>query len=153
MQVQEVMTSSPTCCTPEMNLRDVACMMVNCDCGAIPVVDGQDSMHLLGVITDRDITCRTVAQGKNPLDMTARDCLTSPVATVAPEASLEECCRIMEENQVRRILVADGNGCCCGIVAQADIALHAPDKKTAEVVKDISTPGSKTTTTQMSMRH
>src|SRR5688500_19096728 len=70
MQVREIMTSDPACCTPDTNLQDVACMMIECDCGAIPVVDDLDSGRVIGMITDRDITCRTVAQRKNPLDLT-----------------------------------------------------------------------------------
>ena len=70
---RDIMTLGPACCTPSMTLDDVAKMMVECDCGCIPVVDGQDSKMPVGMITDRDITCRVVAQGKNPLDLTARD--------------------------------------------------------------------------------
>jgi CBS domain-containing protein len=72
--------------------------------------------------------------------MKARDCMSTPALTVTPDMSLEECCRIMEEKQIRRIPVVDAQGCCCGIVAQADIALKAPDRQAAEVVKDISRP-------------
>jgi CBS domain-containing protein len=151
MQVREVMTSNPACCMPDTKLQEVAHMMLDCDCGAIPVVDGKDTMKVVGIITDRDITCRTVAQGKDPMDMTARECMTSPVKMIMPEASLEECCQMLEQNQIRRLLVADGDGCCCGIVAQADIALNAPEEEIAEVVKDISLPGGNTN--QAFMRH
>jgi len=137
MQVRDVMTNSPACCMPDTKLQDVANLMVNCDCGAIPVVDDQKTMHVIGIITDRDIACRTVAQGKNPLGMTARDCMSSPVLTITPETSLEQCCQLMEQNQVRRLPVEDGEGC-CGMVAQADIARSASADTTAEVVKDIS---------------
>jgi CBS domain-containing protein len=139
MQVKEIMTASPACCTPDTSLADVAKMMVDHDCGEIPVIHGGDQRPI-GVITDRDITCRVVAQGKNPLQMKARDCMSTPVLTVTPEMSLEECCRIMEEKQLRRVPVVDQRGSCCGIVAQADIVLKAPDRQATEVVKDISRP-------------
>lgn len=138
MKVREVMTENPTCCTPETGLQEVAQMMVECDCGCIPVVDNEDSKMPIGMITDRDITCRVVAQGRNPLELTARDAMTSTVVSVTPETSLEDCLDLMEESQIRRIAVVDENGCMCGIVAQADVALKADEDKTAEVVQEVS---------------
>lgn len=138
MNVREVMTADPACCTADTPLADVAKMMVDCDCGAIPVVDNQDNKKPVGMITDRDITIRTVAEGKNPLDLTASDAMTKNVRTVTPETSLEECCNLMEEHQIRRIAVVDKNGSCCGMIAQADIAINADDRKTAEVVQEVS---------------
>jgi CBS domain-containing protein len=138
MEVREVMTDSPTCCTPETGLQEVAQMMVDCDCGCIPVVDNDDTKMPVGMITDRDITCRVVAQGRNPLDLTARDAMTSTVVSVTPDTSLEECLDLMEESQVRRIAVVDEDGKICGIVAQADVARNADEQKTAEVVQQVS---------------
>src|SRR5437868_4549464 len=91
MEVKEVMTGSPTCCTADTGLQQVAQMMVECDCGCIPVVDDQNSKMPIGMITDRDITCRVVAQGNNPLDLTASDAMTATVVSVTPETSLEDC--------------------------------------------------------------
>src|SRR5213592_4067100 len=119
------MTRNPACCTADTNLQEVAMLMVEHDCGETPVVDSKKSMKLIGVITDRDITIRTVAEGKNPLEMTAGDCMSTPCATVTQEMSVDECCKVMEENKVRRVPVVDEKGSCCGIVAQADIAEHA----------------------------
>ncbi len=99
MEAKDVMTPDPACCTPDTMLEQVARKMVENDCGEIPVVDNMATMLPVGVITDRDITCRTVAKGLNPLVMTAADCMTTPCVTVTPETSLDECCRIMEENQ------------------------------------------------------
>jgi CBS domain-containing protein len=138
MEVREVMTESPTCCTPDTGLQEVAQMMVDCDCGCIPVVDSNDAKMPIGMITDRDITCRVVAQGRNPLDLTAREAMTSTVVSVTPDTSLEECLDLMEESQVRRIAVVDDDGKICGIVAQADIARNADEQKTAEVVQQVS---------------
>lgn len=138
MNVSEVMTDSPQCCSPDTGLQEVAQMMVDCDCGCIPVVDGDDSKMPVGMITDRDITCRVVAQGRNPLDLTARDAMTSTVVSVTPDTSLEDCLDLMEESQVRRIAVVDNDGKICGIVAQADVARNADEQKTAEVVQQVS---------------
>ena len=138
MTVKDVMTSDPACCTAETPLQEVARLMVENDCGCIPVVDGEDQKKPVGMITDRDITIRTVAEGKNPLDLTASDAMTVNAMTVTPDMSVEECCNIMEENQIRRVAVVDKNGACCGIVAQADIAVNADEAKTAEVVQEVS---------------
>jgi CBS domain-containing protein len=132
------MTADPACCTADTPLTEVAKMMVECDCGAIPVVDSQDSKKPVGMITDRDITIRTVAEGRNPLDLTASDAMTVNVMTVTPETSLEECCNLMEDQQIRRVVVVDKNGSCCGMIAQADIAMNADGSKTAEVVQEVS---------------
>jgi CBS domain-containing protein len=66
MNVGEIMTKDPACCTPDTGLQEVAQMMVDCDCGCIPVVDSEGSKMPVGMITDRDITCRVVAKGQNP---------------------------------------------------------------------------------------
>jgi CBS domain-containing protein len=92
----------------------------------------------VGMITDRDITCRVVAKGQNPLDLTAQDAMTTTVVSVTPETSIEDCCDLMEESQIRRVAVVDANGACCGIVAQADVANNASGSKTAEVVQEVS---------------
>jgi CBS domain-containing protein len=138
MNVAEIMTKDPACCTPDTSLQEVAKMMVDSDCGCIPVVDSEDSKMPVGMITDRDITCRVVAKGQNPLDLTAKDAMTTTVVSVTPETSVEDCCNLMEESQIRRVAVVDENGACCGIVAQADVANNASDSKTAEVVQEVS---------------
>ncbi len=140
MEVKDIMTKNPACCTTDSNLQEVAQLMVEHDCGETPVVENKQNMKLVGVITDRDITCRSVAVGKNPLKMTAGDCMSTPCITVTPEMSLDDCCKVMEENQVRRVPVVDKSGNCCGIVAQADIAQHASKQETGKVVKKVSKP-------------
>lgn len=142
MQVKEIMTNEPACCSPDTPLPEVARMMVERDCGEIPVVDEQRKP--IGVVTDRDITTRTVAQDRNPLELTARDCMSSPVVTVTPETSVDDCCKKMEEGQIRRVPVVDEAGGCCGMVAQADVAQHAPKDETAEVVREVSRPSGAT---------
>jgi CBS domain-containing protein len=138
MKVREIMTVDPACCTPETSLREAAKMMVDNDCGCLPVVEDEKSMKPVGTITDRDICCRTVAEGKNPLEMKAGDCMSSPVVTISEDADVGDCCRVMEEKQVRRVPVVDERGSCCGIVAQADIAHHASDRRTGDVVREVS---------------
>ena len=138
MNVKEIMTANPTCCKPDWTLRKAAQAMKDTNCGEIPVVDARQV--LIGVITDRDIACRAVAEGCDPNSTCVEEVMSTPVVSCAPETSIEDCCRAMEENQIRRVPVVDDAGVCCGIVAQADVARFAPERKTAEVVRDVSKP-------------
>lgn len=140
MQVREIMTLNPFCCTADTALEDVAKAMVEHDCGEIPIVRNSRDRTLIGVVTDRDIVCRLVASGRNPVDEPAESCMSTPVIAVRETTPVEECARIMEESQIRRVPVVNGGGMCCGIVSQADIANHASRKITADLVKDVSQP-------------
>jgi CBS domain-containing protein len=138
MRIQEVMTSTPACCTPDTGLREVAQMMVEYDCGQIPLVRSTTDPKVLGVVTDRDIVSRLVALGRNPLDLRADACMSQPVITVSTDDSLEDCIRLMELHRIRRVPVVDGDGLMRGIVSQADIAQHVPHASTGELVKEVS---------------
>jgi CBS domain-containing protein len=138
MNVQSVMTPNPACCTATTPLRDVARMMVDHDCGQIPVVD--ESQRPIGVVTDRDITVRIVAEGRNGNEATAADAMSMPVRTVTTETSLADCVCLMEADQIRRVPVVDTSGRLAGIVSIADLALAGKQEATAEVVKEISEP-------------
>lgn len=138
MDVRSAMTADPACCTAATPLHLVARMMVDNDCGEIPVVDDHESRKPIGVVTDRDITIRTVARGINPLDVPASEVMTTPVITVTPDTSLKSCCDVMESHQIRRVLVVDECGKLCGIVAVADVAKNAGKDATGEVVKEVS---------------
>jgi CBS domain-containing protein len=139
MNVSNIMTPSPATCHRSTKLQEIARLMHQCDCGAIPVVE-EGTNHPVGIVTDRDITIRAVSEGRNPLDLTAGDCMTSPIETISCDASLDQCCDKMESSQVRRMVVVDQDGKICGIVAQADIAMYAPEEETAELVHDVSAP-------------
>ena len=140
MKVKEIMTRTPAVCTPETPLLEVAKSMVGCDCGSLPVVRKEGTGDLMGVITDRDIVVRAIAEGRNPLSLTASACLTSPAITIREEASLDECTDLMEAKQIRRLPVVDASGALVGIVAQADVARHASRKDAGELVRDVSAP-------------
>jgi CBS domain-containing protein len=139
MRVSDIMTPSPATCRPETPLREVAALMVKHDCGSIPVVE-QGSNQPIGILTDRDITVRAIAEGRNPQELIARDCMTSPIESIQCSASLDECTDRMESSQIRRMIVVDDDNKICGIVAQADIAMYAPEEETAEMVQEVSTP-------------
>ena len=138
--VRDVMTADIEVCTPQTELYYVARMMAERDVGAIPVVHSTDTMMPVGIITDRDIVIRAIAKRQDPGALRCADCRSSDVLTVTPDMSLQDCLNRMEERQVRRVIVVDDKGRCCGIVAQADIARHAPESETAELVRDISQP-------------
>lgn len=138
MQVQELMTKNPACVTPEQKTHEAAKLMVECDCGEVPVVD--DKRKPLGVITDRDIVVRVVARNKDPRECAVREAMTSPALTVTADRSLDECRGLMEEKQIRRIPVVDSSGAVTGIVALADIVRHADEDAAAELVRDVSAP-------------
>jgi CBS domain-containing protein len=133
---RDLMTSDPVCCTPDTTLDRVAQLMANNDCGEIPVVDAAG--HPIGVITDRDIVCRAVANGKNPVGHTAAEFMSRPVVTVGTDAPIAEVLSMMEKHQIRRVPVLDADGCCAGIIAQADIASNVAGRDVAELVREVS---------------
>ena len=138
MYVKDIMTAKPASCSPGTGLAEIAEMMVAEDCGEIPVCG--DGNKPVGVVTDRDIVCRVVAKRKNPLEMRAEDCMTQRLITTTPEMPIEECARLMEQYQVRRLPVVDRVGSLCGIVSQADLARKGPRQATVEVVEKVSEP-------------
>jgi CBS domain-containing protein len=135
MKISEVMTKTPACCTSDTSLETVARTMVISDCGSIPVTEND---RVVGMITDRDIVTRAVAAGKCPLNMTAGELMSHPVAVVHPEDTIEAVLKMLEENQVRRAPVVDGMGQVVGIVSQADLALNTPSPLAGELVQSIS---------------
>lgn len=133
---RDVMTPEPACCTLNMTLDQVAKLMVENDCGEIPVVDAADQP--IGVITDRDIVCRVVAEGKNPIAYTAEQYMSQPVVTVRADDPLEDVVSTMERHQIRRVPVIDERGCCAGIIAQADVASTGGEHDVAHLVREVS---------------
>lgn len=138
--VQEIMTKNPACCTPDMSLVEAAQLMRKHDCGEIPVVYSMRDKKILGVITDRDICSRAVAMGLNPAAMNVEECMSYPAISVKKSTTIEDCCQIMEDNQIRRLPVLDEKENCCGIVSLSDIARFSDDYLAAEVVKVVSQP-------------
>ncbi len=137
--VTSVMTANPCCCTKDTPLKQVAQMMIDTDCGMIPVID--ENGRPIGAVTDRDIATRIVACGKDAATACACDAMTSPVKTVSTETSLYDATCVMEAEKIRRLIVVDADGKLAGIAAIADLALAGKDEATAEVVKIVSKPG------------
>jgi CBS domain-containing protein len=139
---RDVMTVNPACCTAETTLDRVAKLMVQHDCGEIPVIDRAE--RVIGVVTDRDIVCRVVAQEKNPMAYTAETCMSDQVITVAVDAPLAEIMATMEKHQIRRVPVVDAQGCCAGMISQSDIAWEGQERDVAELVREVSRDTGKT---------
>lgn len=138
MKVEDIMTIDPATCGPATPLIDVARQMVDCDCGMIPVVD--DSHRALGAVTDRDITCRAVAKGLEPSELSAKDVMTSPCVSIDRDEDLDAAADALEEHKIRRLLVVDDSGRLCGILSQADLARNAGVETAAQVVRRVSQP-------------
>ena len=144
-----VMTRGVAMVHPDDSVQYAARMMGDCDCGAIPVVDWQGRM--VGMITDRDITIRSVANGENPERARVSDCMTDETFACHVDDAVENCMRTMSRHQVRRLPVVDDRNRVVGIISQADIAQHAAEnhgrgerRAVSDVVCAISepTPGS-----------
>jgi CBS domain-containing protein len=133
---RDVMTPDPACCTPNTSLDEVAKLMAQNDCGEIPVVDPTD--QIIGVVTDRDIVCRVVAAGKNPMAYTAETCMSGPVVTVRHDMQLEDVVATMEKHQIRRVPVVDERDSCVGIISQADISWTGGPREVAKLVREVS---------------
>jgi len=135
-RARDVMTPDPACCSPHTSIDQVAKMMIQNNCGEIPIVDAAN--RPIGVVTDRDIVCRIVAEGKNPLGYTAEQAMTTPAVALGTDVSIDDVILTMEDHQIRRVLVVDDAGACAGIIAQADVAVKGPARKTAELLREVS---------------
>jgi CBS domain-containing protein len=129
------MTSNPCTIDAGQTVSYAAKMMKDEDVGLAPVVEGN---RLVGTLTDRDIVVRVVAQAKDPQLVKVREVASSDLITVDPEQDLDEALRLMASHQVRRLPVVEEDGRVVGVLAQADVAEHAKEKKTGGMVEEIS---------------
>jgi CBS domain-containing protein len=146
MKIQDVMTRDPSSVTPESPARDAARIMKEEDVGIVPVVDDQSSRKLVGVITDRDLAIRIVAEERDASTRVGDVMSVRELATCAPDEDLDEVMDTMGAEQVRRIPIVDERGSLVGIVSQADVVRKARDDSKAEqTVEQISAPGGRHT--------
>ncbi len=133
------MTRNPVSARPEDTVASVARLMKENDIGPIPIVESQNSKRLVGIVTDRDLALKVVAEGRDPQTTPVKQVMSISVITCHDDDDIETALNAMSAQQLRRIPVVDDNNMLLGIIAQADIAtrMDAPEK-TAEVVKDIS---------------
>src|SRR5947207_4715249 len=133
--IRKVMTSNPSTIEPDKNVVEAARIMKQEDAGVVPVTENG---RLTGMVTDRDIAIRVVAEGKDPQSTTVQEVASKNLVTLDPEQDLDEALRLMAQHQVRRLPVVEEDGRLVGIVAQADVARHGDDTKTGQVVQEIS---------------
>ena len=137
MKARDIMTQNPRVVTPETSVQEAARLMKSEDAGVLPVVESEGSRRLVGMITDRDIAIRVVAEGGD-LNAPVGEIASRDLVTIDPQQSIEEGARIMGQHQLRRLPVVEEDGKLVGILAQADVAQSGHDQLTGEVVEKIS---------------
>jgi CBS domain-containing protein len=135
LTVREIMTTDVECAAPETTLDEIAEMMRDRDTGAIPVVDEDE---LCGIITDRDIVVRCIAEGEDPKEVIADEILSENLCTIGPDAEVEQAARMMAEAQVRRLPIVE-NGKLVGMLSIGDIAVkHADEELAGSALENVS---------------
>lgn len=138
MKARDIMTSNPRVVTASDSISRAAEIMREADVGVVPVVEDSGSMRLAGIVTDRDIAVRIVAEGRDG-NVNVREVMSSGLKTVRPDDDVNRVTELMKAEQVRRIPVCEGDRL-VGIIAQADVAREGRDSKTGDVVEKISEP-------------
>jgi CBS domain-containing protein len=134
-QIRELMTVKPRTVKAGDSVVEAAKLMRGEDAGLAPIVDGD---RLVGVVADRDIAIRVVAEGRDPQSTKVEEVASQNVVTIDPQQDLDEALRLMAQHQLRRLPVVEEDGKLVGIVAQADVARHADSERTGQVVEEIS---------------
>ncbi len=140
MKASEIMTRDPRVVTPETPVQEAARLMKSEDTGVLPVVDSEGSRRLVGMITDRDIAIRVVAEGQTSAQV--RDAMSSNPKTCRPDDDVKDVMQIMADAQVRRIPIVDDGGMVVGIVSQADVVRETDGERVEKTIEKISQPGS-----------
>jgi CBS domain-containing protein len=133
--IREAMTSNPCSIDATQTVAYAARMMRDEDVGVAPIVEGD---KLVGVLTDRDIAIRVVAEGRDPQSTTVTEVASKDIVTIDPQQDLDEALRLMAKHQVRRLPVVEEDGRLVGVLAQADVAREGDDARTGQVVEEIS---------------
>jgi CBS domain-containing protein len=133
--VRDAMTTNPRSIESSTLVNEATRLMKTEDVGSLPIVDDD---QLVGMVTDRDIVIRVVAEGKDPQSTTVGEIASRDLVTVDPEQDLDDALRLMAQHQVRRLPVAEEDGRLVGILAQADVAREGDDKRTGQIVQEIS---------------
>jgi CBS domain-containing protein len=138
MQLKDIMTADPVSIRPEATLQEAARRMRDLDVGPLPVIG--DDQRLVGIITDRDITVRAIADGKDPMT-TVREAMTGEVIYGFEDQDVHEAARTMQERQIRRLLVLNRDKRLVGIVSLGDLAVKTGDRqKAGELLQNIAEP-------------
>jgi len=139
MKLKDIMTPNVECVRPDDTLQDAARKMKSLDVGTVPVCG--DSDKIVGMLTDRDITIRATAEGLDPKSVRVQDVMTEDVVWCFEDQGVEDAARLMQERQIRRLLVMNRDKRLVGIVSLGDLATESGDKRKAgEVLQDVSEP-------------
>ena len=138
MKIRNGMTPDPICCLATDSAQKVAAILRKQDVGSIPVVTDHESRKLIGIITDRDLCCSLVAAGLDPQTTPIEKFVSLNPVACGEGDDLDDCARLMQEHQVRRIPIVDEDGRVVGIVSQADLALKDKPEKVAKTVAEVS---------------
>lgn len=142
MQLKEIMTADVEVIRPDSSIADAAKKMRSLDVGSLPVCDGE---RLLGMVTDRDITIRATADGRDPNNTLVRDCMSREIVYCFEDQSAEEAERLMQEKQIRRLPVLTREKQLAGIIALGDLATKTDDvQQVGRTVREISEPAAST---------
>lgn len=141
MKISEIMTADPEFCTADDSVIDAARLMAQHDIGLVPICESVETRRAIGCITDRDIVVRIIAEGKDPNVIgSLGEVMTHLLATCSPEDDVGDVLKLMEQRQVRRVLVIDPHGSLVGVVSTADLTTSVGRDKVGEVMEEISEP-------------
>jgi len=137
MKLKEIMTQDVELIHPDDSLQTAAQKMRDRDIGFLPVCDGD---RLIGVVSDRDIIVRVIAEGRDPKAMMGRNLVTAPVIYCFEDQDVDEAARIMQENQIRRLVILNRDKRLVGVVSLGDLAMNRPPDQSGEVLQSVSEP-------------
>jgi CBS domain-containing protein len=133
------MTDNPVCCLPNDSVSQVARVMRREHIGPVPVVSSDQTREIIGIVTDRDLAIKVVAEGRDPNRTTVGDVMTHTIFVCRDDDDVSSAIAAMEEYQIRRVPVIDLGGRLVGIISQADVATRFNEREiTAEMVEEIS---------------
>lgn len=137
---KDLMTKNPVCCLSSDSAEKAAQTMKREDIGSVPVVEDNQSKKLVGIVTDRDLALKIVAEGRDPKSARVSDVMSRELVTCSADDDAQNAIDAMEDHQIRRLPVVDTTGRIVGIIAQADIAQRLGDEETGKMVGEISKP-------------
>lgn len=140
MTCRELMTPNPQCCLPADTVEQAARVMRDADVGPVPIVESQTNQQLLGMVTDRDLAIRVIAEGRDARTTRLEEIMSRGVISCRAEDEVDDAIEAMEENQVRRIPVVDDDGLLIGMISQADVARALDEEEAGEMLQEISEP-------------
>lgn len=140
MKCRDLMTKDPVVCMPSDTVDKVAQVMKSEDVGPVPIVEDSMTKKLLGIVTDRDLALKIVAEGREPRSTKVGDVMTTNPVSCRPDDDIEDALDAMEEHQVRRLPIVDEENRVVGIIAQADVARRLDSDDTADLVEEVSEP-------------